>query len=507
MIMNTRCLLLMTSLLGLAPAALLGAAPRPDILLIMPDQMRGDCLSAVGHPVLRTPTLDALAQQGVLFRRAYSSVPSCIPARYALLTGQSPQYSGVVGFRAKRINTTTLPGALAQAGYVTALVGRNMHQPEPDARLGYQQVVHGSTYIADDEYDEQLKRKAPQSGGIRELVKTTGLTYNHWEAAPWPLEESLHPTTWACRRTVQAINQTPPEQSLFLTASLYAPHSPLFPPKQYFDRYLAMKLPSPAMGNWVDRSQLPSRSQVAGNRVALDDATMHRAEAGYFGLITHLDHEIAAVIDAFKERSEKAGRPWLIIFTSDHGEMLGDHGYYRKCEPYEGAANIPMIIAGSPELGFKNGAQCMSPVTLEDIMPTLLQLADARTDSPIDGVSLLPALRNPHASVRTVLHFEHAPCYSKDQAFQALTDGRYKYIWRTQSGREQLFDLQADPHEEHDLSQVPTNQQRLIQWRRRLVKTLTDRSEGFVANGELVPGRPYKPINPGMSRSDHAATH
>jgi arylsulfatase A-like enzyme len=117
------------------------AADQPDILLIMPDQMRGDCLSLLGHPVVRTPQLDELARQGTLFRRAYSTVPSCIPARYALLTGTAPQTSGVVGFAARPITTPTLPGALADAGYATVLVGRNMHQAPKSGDCGYQSLT------------------------------------------------------------------------------------------------------------------------------------------------------------------------------------------------------------------------------------------------------------------------------------------------------------------------------------------------------------------------------
>src|SRR2546421_6414432 len=109
----------------------LNAAPepaKPDILLIMPDQMRGDCMSARGHPVVRTPHLDKLAGEGTLLRRAYSTCPSCIPARHSLLTGLFPSTSGVVGFKGRPIMHPTLPKLLAEAGYATALVGRNMHQ-------------------------------------------------------------------------------------------------------------------------------------------------------------------------------------------------------------------------------------------------------------------------------------------------------------------------------------------------------------------------------------------
>ena len=147
----------------------------------------GDCLSILGHSSVRTAQLDELARQGVLFRRAYTTVASCIPARYALLTGLYPQTSGVVGFRAKPFSTQTLPELLYRAGYATVLVGRNMHQPPASNSCGYKKRILGSTYVADDEYDKFLKRSSPSTGGIRKLVEDLGVTYNHWQAKPWPI--------------------------------------------------------------------------------------------------------------------------------------------------------------------------------------------------------------------------------------------------------------------------------------------------------------------------------
>src|SRR5262245_54193014 len=117
----------------------------------------------------------------------------------------------------------------------------------------------------------------------------------------------------------------------------------------------------------------------------------------------------------FQERSRKAGRSWVIVFTTDHGEMLGDNGYFRKCEPFEGSANIPFIVAASPDLKFRTGVRSDDPVCLEDIMPTLLDLAGVKPPAPIDGVDLCPFLRDDSRPLRTVLHSEHAPCYSKEQ--------------------------------------------------------------------------------------------
>ena len=207
-----------------------------------------------------------------------------------------------------------------------------------------------------------------------------------------------------------------------------------------------------------------------------------------------MDDLVAPLITEFKERSRQAKRPWVILLSADHGEMLGDHGFFRKCEPFEGSANIPFLVAGSPELGFKPGLRSTQPVCLEDIMPTLLNLAGAPCPKPLDGVSLVPMLRGEKQVVRDCLLFEHAPCYSKQQAFLALTDGRFKYIWRPLDGTEHLFDLSADPQEEHDLTRVASQRPLVEQWRARLAKQLANRPEGFSDGTNLITGRPYPPI-------------
>ena len=487
--MKRTATLILAALLPAVPGATrsVRAAEKADILLIMPDQMRGDCLSVLGHPVVHTPQLDELARQGTLFRRAYSTVPSCIPARYALLTGLAPQTSGVVGFFGKPMTTPTLPAVLAGAGYATVLVGRNMHQVPACGTCGYQRQILGSTYVSDDAYDAFLKQVAPESGGIRQVIQRQGLDCTLWPAKPWPLADALHPTAWVVRQSLNIVTGTPPAQPLFLTASFYAPHPPLFPPRKYFDACLKANLPKPAHGEWVDWGALTPKGTQGGHRVLLVGETLRAAQAGYFGLIEQLDSEIAPLVAAFKARSEKAGRPWVIVVTSDHGEMLGDHGYFRKCEPYEGAANIPFIVAGAPGLGFKSGRRGMQPVCLEDIMPTLLELAGAKCPALMDGVSLVPVLRGGERAVREWLHFEHSPCYSKEQAFQALTDGHYKYIWRPVDGAEQLFNLDKDPREEQDFSKVVSEVATLEKWRQCLIRRLASRPKSFSDGQRLIP--------------------
>ncbi len=468
---------------------------RPDILLIMPDQMRGECLSILGHPVVCTPNMDNLARSGTLFRRAYTTVPSCIPARFALLTSLFPQTSGSVGFAAPPVTTPTLPGLLAAAGYASVLVGRNMHQRPESGTCGYQRQILGSTYVENDEYDEYLRKVAPDTNGIRNLINKLGVTCNHWQANPWPLADEMHPTSWVVRQSQKVVADTPADKPLFLTTSFYAPHPPLFPPRKYFDEYLKKGLPAPFRGEWVNWPSLSTKGDKPGHRVLLEGETLRRAQAGYFGLIEHIDREIAALIADFKARSEKVGRAWVIAIISDHGEMLGDHGYFRKCQPYEGSANIPFIICASPALGWKAGARCHQPVCLEDIMPTLLQAAGVPCPASIDGISLVPVLGGEKSIVREWLHFEHATCYSREQAFHALTDGCFKYIWRPADGTEQLFDLRNDPGEVHNLADDAAARATLEKWHSILVQRLKNRPEDFSDGSKLIAGRQYKALN------------
>ena len=475
-------------------AAAADEAPRPDVLLLMPDQMRGDCLSILGHPSVQTPNLDALAKEGTLFRRGYATVASCIPARYALMSGLYPQTSGVVGFAAKPFRSPPMPQLLAQAGYTTVLVGRNMHQVGETQDCGYQRRILGSTYVAGDDYDQYLKQQVPESGGIRNVVERLGVTYNHWQANPWDLDDDLHPTAWIAQLSRKVVADTDDEKPLFLTTSFYAPHPPLFPPKKFWERHIESDLPAPARGDWVDWNSLTTQGNRSGHRVLLQGETLRRAMAGYFGLIEHIDEQIAPLIANFKARSEKADRPWIILVVSDHAEMLGDHGYFRKCEPFEGGSNIPFIIAASEELGFRRGLRSNQPVCLEDVMPTLLALAGTKSPRKLDGIDLAPALRGEDETIRPWLHIEHSPCYSQEQAYHALVDGRYKYIWRPTTGQELLFDLQTDPKEEHDLSKNTDTKLERKKWRDMLIERLATRPEGFSDGEKLITGRVYRSL-------------
>ncbi len=471
---------------------------RPNIILIMTDQQRGDCLGIEGHPCLLTPNMDSLAGAGTRFSRAYTTCPSCIPARRSLLSGQFPATNGMPGFvgGVEWEPPATLPGMLSDAGYQTFLVGRSMHQHPARKRYGYDHMILGSGYVAGDDYDEDLRRQSGAADGFN----SHGLPFNGWNARPWPLDERLHPTYWIVDQAIRFLATRDPSCPFFLTASFYAPHPPLCPPAFYMDRYLRADVPEPVIGDWAeDPGEVSGIDIQAARGVKLEGETWRSCAAGYYGLINQIDDQIFRLLAARGE----AAVDWsntVVIFTSDHGEMLGDHYMYRKCEPYEGSARIPMVIRGGRDLGFAAGQAVDRPVCLEDLMPTCLDLAGIDTPDHADGQSLLPWLRGEQPGWREYLHSEHAPCYSEPQAYHMLTDGKWKYIWRPTDGSEQLFDLTTDPDERHDLGGETVGASELNAWRTRLIEHLKDRPEGFSDGEKLIAGCPYPPL------MDHGGT-
>jgi len=298
---------------------------QPNILLIMPDQMRGDCLSLAQHSVLLTPNIDEIGGQGAFFTHAYTTCASCIPARRSLLTGQYPATNGMVGYQeGVPIDRPTLTEHLRNGGYATAIAGRYMHQSPYDAAYGFETRLLGSTYKLDDDYAQMLGAAVPELGGIRGL----GLSFNGWQARPWSLPDHLHPTHWTAQQARHIIASQADERPLFLATSLYAPHPPLCPPAFYMERYLRQTLPPAAIGDWAIPPTAEGRGAgVDAHHVHLSGEALQSAQAGYFGLINHIDDQLYWLIQEFKTRSRAMDRPWVIIFTSDHGEMLGDHYY------------------------------------------------------------------------------------------------------------------------------------------------------------------------------------
>jgi len=462
-------------------------AERPNFLFIMTDQQRGDCLGLDGHPVLLTPNMDTIGRRGSAFAHCHTTCPSCIAARRSLMSGQFPPTHGIVGYRdgIEWDAPPTLPGVLSDAGYHTFLAGRSMHQHPPRKRYGFDHMaLHGW----DTDYGAWLERNAPEGAGG---YYGTGVMHNDWTAHPWHLDEHLHNTNWTVTGALKFLQNRDPSCPFFLAVSFIAPHPPLIPPAFYMERYLRMDLPDPVIGDWAtppDEADL--RAGVSPNKVDLTGEALRSCRAAYYGLINHVDDQIRRILNPVLGIDRTTGSNTVVIFTADHGEMLGDHYCWRKQVPFEGAARIPLLIRAPERFGLKPGLRPEQPVCLEDIMPTVLEMAGLDVPDTVEGRSLLPLMRGEKTEWRSHLHIEHAPLH------QTLTDGKEKYVWFVADGRELLFDLDADPKERHDLSGDPEAAGRLERWRRLMVEELRGRPEGFSDGEHLIPGRPYSAVLP-----------
>lgn len=470
---------------------------QPNIVLIMTDQLRGDCLGIAGHPDVKTPYLDSLAAKGVRFDRAYSSCPSCIAARAALHTGLGQRSHGRLGYQDDNAwnYPTTLAGELSKAGYYTQCVGKmhvhplrnlmgfhniELHDGYLHAYRSPQTPFYESQKVADD-YFHWLKSEK----GIDADVTDTGMECNSWVARPWIYEESCHPTNWVTSRSIDFLRRRDRSKPFFLMASYLRPHPPFDAPAYYFDLYRNKKLTPPSVGDWENTQDLEARGRIYDSATGpIDPELIREMQIGYYACITHLDHQIGRLIQALVE--DQVYDNTVFIFTSDHGEELGDHHLFRKSRPYEGSAHIPMIISGRPELlGCPVNTVNHSIVELRDVLPTAVDLANGTIPEEVEGESLLPLLKQEKATIREWLHGEHSLGIYSNHWIVTSSD---KYVWYSQTGEEQYFDLTKDPHELHNACLEPEYQERISYLRKALIQTLQDSKEGYSDGTRLITG-------------------
>ncbi len=487
----------------------ISAPPRPNILLLMTDQQRGDCLGCDGHPVLETPYLDQLAAEGTRFRRAYSAVPSCAPARSTLLTGMDAWHTGVMGLPwelSRSDYAHTLPGELAKGGYHTQGIGKMDFTPAR-ALMGFHHTIidehrmdpHGAVpnfhpYQISD-YQRWFEEHKTESCGIHDH----GLDWNSWMAQPSHLPEHLHPTHWTAQQAIEFLDRRDPTKPFFLKVSFIRPHSPYDPPQRYYDLYKGRPIPDPYVGAWASIHDDPAAAvKIDAWRGRRSAEQIRRARACYYGNITFIDHQIGRLVwQTLMRHHRQAWDNTLVVFLSDHGDMLGDHHLWRKVYAYEGSARIPMFIRPPNNWQVPRGQVLDNVVELRDVMPTLLDAAGLAVPSTCQGHSMLPLVRGQKgASWRPYLHGEHVKFFGPEQANHYLTDGREKYIWFPYLDREQLFDLTVDPGECQDLAGQPSKATQLKLWRDRLAEILAQRDCGLTRDGKLLRQPPERIILP-----------
>lgn len=455
------------------------SAEQPNILLITTDQQRYDSAGHACPPFMRTPHFDHLAREGITFSRAYSDCPLCVPARISIMTGRTIAAHGMTGNgpTAPHIDRrTSLPSRLRDAGYQTAAIGK-MHFGPERSRHGFDEM------ILPDDYYHYLARLGPS---IPQPMRH-GLGQNELYPTLATVPESLTLTNWIAQQCVEYVRRRrDPVVPFFLWCSFSKPHPPLDPPEPYYSMYRDCDIPNPAIGDWSAPGHAPAAFERHRQQFSfdlLDPQIIRAARTAYLGLITQIDYNIGRLFAALQDLD--LFEQTLIIYSSDHGEYLGDHLAGAKTFFHEPSAHVPLLLRlpkSWPDRG--HGSTCDALVTHADIMPTLLSAAGANPADNSDGLDLTRLARGqaqPREYLESIAGHPDRPI-----AQIAITDGRWKYLYFPEGPAEQLFDLQTDPRELRNLAGQAPAAGELARLRGELLRRHQARGSQWAADGRLV---------------------
>lgn len=464
MLLSSRCLLLfllwpLMSFAAPKKKRTLSAAGKPNILFIVADDLRDYVGWMEGHPQARTPNMDFLAKLGMRFTNAHCNYALCNPSRTSMMTGLMPSSSGVYGNEqdwrrsVQIVGKATLPEHFKALGYVTAAGGKIFHANHggPEGRLtGWHGGRRG--FEQDAAWDTRFPMPGVQ---IPDLPVHTGQNFNglniwHWDwgkiSTPEPLTDDGEVTAWAS----DFLSQKSPKP-FFLAVGLYRPHSPWYVPQKYFDLFplSSIQLPIVKEGDLSDVPESARNHVKAGShhQVILKSGQWKESVQAYLASVAFCDAMLGQVMRAL-DAGPNANNT-IVIFTSDHGCYLGEKQMWHKGKLWEEATRVPLTIY-APGITRENTVSDQ-PVSLVDLYPTLCDLAQVKKPTHLDGLSLVPMLRDPaiprkRPAITTMGGGD-------DAGYAARTD-QWRYI-RYADGGEELYNHQNDPHEWTNLASMP----------------------------------------------------
>jgi len=356
---------------------------QPNILLIFPDMQRADTVHALGNPVIKTPNLDRLAREGTAFTSAYSPCPVCVPARWCMHYGQYVGNSGLSSNgRMPDDNDQSIPAVLGKAGYRTQAIGKCHFTPDRHATRGFEHRLSQEEGCSKPDQDDYVRWLRDNEYNYDEPHGTRGEMYYTPQVSLHG--EADHPSQWIGDRSIDFIQeQVEAEKPWFLMSSFIHPHPPFAPPKPWHKLYRAPYMPLPnvppdseSLWTWINRNQNRYKYRDQG----IDQNLIRGIKAYYYATISFVDYQVGRILETLEEQNQLENT--LILFTSDHGEYLGDYNCFGKRSMHDASSRIPML-ARLPGR-FPAGVRCDAPVSLVDILPTLA--AAAATDA--SGIGL-----------------------------------------------------------------------------------------------------------------------
>ena len=419
------------------PGAGTAAPDRPNVLFVAVDDLN-DWVLEPDSPV-RMPNLRRLARRGALFERAYTASPACNPSRVALLTGLSPSATGVYGNRSdwRRVlpDAVTLPRYFMEHGYRVEGAGKIFHH-------------HDNSAFHDDESFHRFEKMQLDPMPARKFNGISAVGSPNFDWGPWPPDESATPDVRSVDYGIDFLSQRH-EGPFFLAIGLFRPHMPFHVPPKYFAAYSKSSPPMPHVPDG-DLGDIPSGgrdllTQKEHFMRAILQADAQRpgiwkdAVRSYLASCTFADHQLGRLFDALS-RSEH-GRSTIVVLWSDHGYHLGEKGHWEKFALWEKSTRVPLVLVAPGRI--EPGTVVETPVSLLDLYPTLLELADLPRRGGLDGESLLPLLADPKR--------ERAVSMTYQRGNHAVRSNRWRYI-RYADGSEELYDHDSDPREIRNLA-------------------------------------------------------
>ncbi len=468
----------------------------PNVVLIVADHWPGSLLGIAGHPSIQTPTLDEISRNGVRFTNHYAENPVCLGARRSIMTGTTPRTHGDRTFNPKLPMPEGIP-TLAQtfrdAGYQAYAVGKIHVYPQRD-RIGFDDVLLDDEgrpmFGIHDDYEIYLGE-----AGYPGRHYYHGMSNNEYAYRPWHLPEETHVTNWATREITRQIKRRDARKPGFWYVGYRHPHPPLVPLQTYLDLYRDIPIDEPWIADWAANHDeqvytLKARMIRMFKHNALQVAAARRA---FYALCTHIDHQIRIIVGTLREESILDDT--VVMFTSDHGDMLGNHNMWAKRVFYENSACVPMIVmgtAGDRRVGHHRISDRLT--AHQDVMPTLLDLCGIDIPDTVDGLSMFDEAT-------------HAFIYGEDgedgHASRMVHDGRYKLIYYPVGHRRQLFDVADDPREMRDLAGDAGHRARLEELTGVLAGEMHGSDEQWIADGKLN-GEEDRPFRAGANRTLYA---